>query len=146
VKIRNVDLAHDLPELERVFAAQGLPPACFPDLQMHYSRNGKDKGLIANPRYVVKKVVEGSDGRIALAGFAKITSEAYLLLDHAAETPGWRWEALQELTDAVAAEAKVKGIDCLTAYVPNHLIESFGPRLTAMKFIESPWKSYSRLL
>jgi hypothetical protein len=141
VKIRNVALEKDLPELQRIFASQGLPMECFPDLYTTY----QDKPVV-NPRYVVKKVVEAPNGTVALAGFVKITSEAFLLLDHEVESPDWRWEALQELVEEVSREARIKGVDVITAFVPHHLIKSFGPRLESMKFMQSPWKSYSRLL
>ena len=141
MKIRNIKLPDDFPELRRAFATQGLDDRCFPDLVIPY----KNKAIV-NPRYIVKKVVESTDGKVALAGFVKIVSEAYLLIDHSLETPEWRWEALQNLTEDVAGEAKIKGVDCLTAFVPDEIIKSFGPRLEAMKFVPSAWKSYSRLL
>lgn len=145
MRIRNLQLKQsnsDMPRIIEIFRGQGLPDNCFPPLLMP----GVKQKAIANPRFVVKKVVEEHGGRVVMAGFLKITSEAFLILDHSAQNPEWRWEALQKLVEEVAKEARIKGIDCITAFVPNELTDSFGPRLETMKFVRSPWASFSLLL
>lgn len=131
----------DFNRVREIFAQQNLPPQCMPDLVME-----KRKKLIFNPRFVVKKVVTDESGTVAMMGFVKVTSEAFLLLDHKVKDPAWRWEALQEMVEEMAKAARSKGIDCVTCWIPDHLAESFGPRMEALKFIRSPWVSYSRLL
>lgn len=131
----------DFDRAKEIFLQQNLPIQCLPDLVIQ-----KRKKTVFNPRFVVKKVVEDASGSVAMMGFVKVTSEAFLLLDHKAQDPLWRWEALQEMVEVMADEAKRKGLDCVTAWVPDHLVNTFGPRMEALKFIRSPWVSYSRLL
>lgn len=127
-----------MPRLGEIFRAQGIPPECWPPLFI--------KPGLKNPRFIVGKAVEEHGGRVVMAGFVKVTSEAFLILDHTAQTPEWRWDALQKMTEAVAKEARTKGIDVISAWVPNELVDSFGPRLEAMNFVKSPWQSFSLLL
>lgn len=131
----------DFNRVREIFAQQNLPPQCMPDLVME-----KRKKLIFNPRFVVRKVVEDSTGKVAMMGFVKVTCEAFLILDHKIQDPVWRWAALQEMVEQMASEARRKGLDCCTVWCPDHLVSSFGPRLEALKFIRSPWTSFSRLL
>lgn len=140
MKIRNVT-RKDLPSLQEIFHKQGIPKECFPDVYIEH------KGMeIPNPRFIIKKLVEQDSGQIAMAGFLKITSEAFLLLDHSIESPLWRWERLKELVKVVSEDAKLQGIDVITAWVPNDLTDSFGPRLEGLGFVKSPWQSFSLLL
>jgi hypothetical protein len=132
----------DYQALVNIFARQGLPVECLPEVMV---KDRKNK-LILNPRFVVKKVVEDGEGKIGMMGFVKVTSEAFLILDRQVRDPFWRWKALNEMVDHMAEEAKNKGLDCVTAWVPHNVVETFGPRLEALKFQRSPWVSYSRLL
>lgn len=140
MKIRDFQWA-DIPRLQEIFSLQGLPPQCWPELVLQ-----KGKKLIQNPRYAIKKLLEDESGKVAMAALLKVTSEPYLLLDHAAENPGWRWEALQALVEDMAAEAKKRGFEDATCWVPPDKIASFAPRLQALGFVPSPWQSFSRRL
>lgn len=131
----------DFEALKRIFAKQGLPDNCLPDITIH-----KNNKTILNPRFVVKKVVEDEAGNVGMMGFLRITSEAFLIIDHSVKDPAWRWMALQEMVEDMAAEAKRKGIDVVTAWLPESIVPTFGTRLEALQFVRSPWCSYSRLL
>lgn len=140
MKIRDYQWA-DFSRLQEIFKGRGLPQECMPDLAVQHKGE-----LVLNPRFVVRKSVEGEDGKVAMFGFVKVTSEAFLIVDVNAEDPVWRWKALAEMTDEMAEEAKKKGLDCVTAWVPDNMVEKFGPHLEALGFQKSPWQSYSRLL
>lgn len=122
----------DEKALKDIFLRQGLPEECMPDL--------KDKA------YIVKKVVEAPNGQIAMAGLIRKTCEPFLLLDHTAVDPAWRWMALQDLSENISLCAKIHGISECSTWIPPHLCDSFGPRLEALGFVRSPWQSWSKKL
>lgn len=99
----------------------------------------------SDPLYLIKKVAE-INGEIPLAAFTKVTAEQYLLLDHGWATPHERWELLREMRDVVVNEADARGLSDLTAWIPPILEKSFGPRLTQLGFVKSPWPSYTLVL
>ena len=131
----------DFHRVKRIFQNAGLPENCMPDIFLAY--NGK---LILNPRFAINRVVEDENGEIGCGAFLKITSEPFLLMDPTFKDPVWRWKALTEIMEDMAAEAKRKGLDETTCWVPPHLVESFGPRLQALGFVESPWVSFTKKL
>ena len=63
---------------------------------------------LENPLFFLRKIVD-DNGTVAMASFLKLTAEAFLLVDHAHDSPEWRWAALQKLTAATLHEAAVKG-------------------------------------
>lgn len=140
MNVRNFSIK-DYPAIKEIFARQGLPTNCMPELLLQY----KNK-IILNPRFQINRVCEDENGKIGVAAFLKITSEPYLLLDHGVGTPEWRWVALIELMENMAAEAKRKGLEDCTCWVPPHLVDSFGPRLLSLGFMESPWASFTKKL
>lgn len=144
MKVRNFQWS-DLARLQEIFAGQGIPPECWPEIALQIQKRNKAT-LIQNPRFPIKKVVEDESGKVAMAALLKITSEPFLVLDHHAENPGWRWQALTELVEALAADAKLRGLEDTTCWVPPNLVPSFGPRLQALGFVESPWQSFTRKL
>lgn len=130
----------DLPALQRIHAANGLPENCFPDL--YVDDGGK---LVDNPLFQIKAIVE-HDGQPMLASFVKLTSEVFLLVNHDVGTPEERWEALKSFTEYVKHEAFKLGLDVLTCWVPPEIEEAFGKRLKDLGFAKSPFQSYSMLL
>ena len=118
----------DLPAIQKIHQANGLPSNCLPDLD--------------NPLFFLRKVVDDG-GTICLASFLKLTAEAFLFVDHEHESPEWRWAALQKLTAATLHEASVKGVDSVSAWLPPPLEKSFAPRLVDLGWQRSPWPSYS---
>lgn len=144
MKIRDFRM-EDMPRLQEIFLQQGLPLECFPQLVLQVEKHGKPQ-LIANPRFVVRKVLEGDDGKIIQAALVKITSEPYFLSDTAASNPVARMTGFADLVEACAEEAKRKGLEDTTAWIPPHLEERFGPILKTVGFLPSPWASYTRKL
>jgi hypothetical protein len=123
----------------QIHAANGLPANCFPELVIKDETTGR---TVPNPLFLVKEVVE-HDGLPVMGGFLRATCEAYLILDHEAGTPEQRWEWLQELTKTVSEKAWARGLDEITVWVPDELIPSFEKRLLDLKFLRSPWQSYT---
>lgn len=142
MNIRKYDSALDLAELMRVHAANGLPAECFPELVIVEKSTGR---IVENPIYLIKEVVE-EDGKPVVAGFIKLTSEAYLILDHAAGTPEQRWDWLQALASHVSDLAYARGLDEITAWCPPELLPSFEKRLEDLGFVRSPWVSFTKKL
>jgi hypothetical protein len=127
IVVKNYTTEH-LAEIQRIHREAGLPPECMPNLE--------------NPLFFVRKVVD-DNGKVALAGFLKMTAEAFVLVDHEHESPEWRWAALQKLTAVTLHEAAVKTIQDVTAWLPPDVEKSFGSRLEALGFKRSPWPSFS---
>jgi hypothetical protein len=121
----------DWQAVKEMFVRSKLPENCFPNT--------------SSPLYLIRKVVD-VDGEIPMAAFTKVTAEQYLLLDHGWGAAQDRWELLTKLRDVVVAEAAQKGFEDLTAFVPPYLEKSFGPRLTQLGFLRSPWPSYTLVL
>lgn len=122
----------DEEKIKEIFLKQGLPENCMPDLK--------------SKLYIVKKVVESPDGQVAMAGFVRKTCEPFLILDHSAVDPAWRWMALQDLTDNISLCAKIHGMEDATCWIPPEVVDSFAPRLESLGFVKSPWQSFTRSL
>lgn len=108
-----------------------LPENCFPNT--------------SDPLFLIRKVMD-VDGEIPMAAFTKVTAEQYLLLDHGWRTPKDRWDLLMQMRDIVVIEASEKGFHDLSAWIPPQIEKSFGPRLTQMGFIRSPYPCYTLVL
>jgi len=125
--IRDFEIA-DLQNLSKIHEANGLPPNCFPDHK--------------DPLFLVKSILE-HEGQAVMACFLKVTSEVYLLVDHAKGTPEQRWEWLRQLTAHMKQEAWSRGLNEMSCWVPPEIEKSFGKRLTELGFVKSPWQSYT---
>lgn len=121
----------DLAAIERMHRESGLPANCLP--------------VLTNPLFKVK-IVADQQGKVVQAGFVKLTGEAFILVDHTHATPQERLDALEELVVHGLADAAKVGLDDVSAWLPPEVERAFGPRLKALGFRESPWKSYSALL
>jgi len=128
----------DFTTAQQIHAANGLDQCCLPDLTI-ITPTGKQE---ANPLFVVKSVYE-HEGKPALMSFLKITSELYLLVDHAVGTPEQRWEWLQEFKEHMKREAWRLGLEQMTCFVPPDIETSFEKRLRDLGFVKSPWQSYT---
>jgi hypothetical protein len=135
--IRDFEKA-DLVTVMDLLEANDLPIACLPDLTIE-TPEGKQE---PNPLFVVKRVME-HEGRTAMMCFLKVRSELYFFIDHRVGTPEQRWQWLKEFTEDMKYEACKKGLDQMTAFVPNDIDESFGKRLEELGFIRSKWVPYS---
>jgi hypothetical protein len=132
----------DLGALMRVHEANGLPANCFPELVI---ADRKTHRLVLNPLFIVREVgMEGDEP--AVAGFVKLTGEAFIILNHAVGDPEKRWEWLQQITDHCERLAWARGLDELTAWIPPDLVDSFEKRLKDLGFERSPWVSFTKKL
>jgi hypothetical protein len=121
----------DYEAIKRIHEASGLPENCLPDLE--------------NPLFILKEAVYDHRGNIAQAAFLKMTGEIYLLVDHNAENPEWRWDMLQKLAAFGLAKAHKHGIDDCTCWIPPEA-RWFERRVLALGFEKSPWPSYTARL
>lgn len=122
---------HDKEAIGRIHANSNLPAVCLFDCD--------------NPLHLLTQVVE-LHGQTALVGSVKLTGEAFLLVDHSIGTSEERWQALKALSATIEVSAMLRGLDCITAWIPPDIAKSFGPRLEELGYIKSPWVSYSKLL
>lgn len=130
--IRDFEL-EDILAFEEIHRQNGLPENCRPEFQ--------------NPLFIIKRVLEpNAGGRPAMGIFVKITSEVFLLLDHNIGTAEERWEWLKLITADMKRQAYIKGLEEISAWVPDDLVKSFGPRLQELGFQRSPWQSYTLLV
>jgi hypothetical protein len=121
----------DLEVIKRIHANSGLPVNCLPD--------------VFDSRFVVKRIAENGTGPM-MGGFLKLVGEIFLLVDHQHGTPEQRWEALQCLTAEGLFQASHMGLDCVTAWIPPEIEDSFAKRLGSLGFEKSKWNSYSAIL
>jgi hypothetical protein len=117
--------------VKEIFMRSKLPEVCMPNT--------------SDPLFLIRKVAE-IDGEIPMAAFTKVTAEQYLLLDHGWASAHERWELLREMRDVVVNEADARGFRDLTAWIPPQIDKSFGPRLTQLGFVRSPYPSYTLVL
>lgn len=132
----------DLATMFRIHEANGLPPNCFPEL---YIKDPKTQHLIANPNFLVNQVVE-IDSEPVMGGFIKLTSEAFLIVNHEKGTAEQRWEWLMALTSRVSDLAFARGLDEISAWIPPEILDSFEKRLEDLGFVRSPWVCFTKKL
>ncbi len=94
-----------------------------------------------DPLFFIKEVVQ-LDGKVAMAGFLKSTAEVYILVDHNAGNPAWRWAMLQQLAAHGLSRAANMGLDQATCWIPPEA-DRFAKRVEALGFVRSPWPSFT---
>lgn len=119
--------ARDISDIHRIHTQSGLPSNCFPNVN--------------DELFFIKEVVE-LDRKVAIAGFLKTTAEVYILVDHNAGTPDWRWGMLQQLAAHGLSRAAAMGLDQATCWIPPEA-GWFAKRVEALGFQRSPWPSYT---
>jgi hypothetical protein len=100
---------------------------------------------LADPLFLVRSVVE-EDGRPRMAGFLRLTAEAYLLADPREGSPRQRWRWLLALHEAVRQEAAARGLADVQAFLPPRVACAFGRRLAGLGWRRDPWTCYTRLV
>jgi hypothetical protein len=106
-------------------------------LELH-ALMGADYALdLARPDLIVKNVVV-EDDRPVMAVLGRLTTEAYLILDHAWGTPQDRMDELRRIIYVSAAEAKLYGIQDVHVWVPPRK-RCFSRRLRRMGFVDANW-------
>jgi hypothetical protein len=123
----------DLHALRQMHSSQGFDYA-FPDL--------------ADPIFVSKLVMEGDDGRVAMASLARLTCEIYLLVDRdSSAKPAVRWSQLRALHTAGERDLLARGLDDAHAWLPPPIAKRFGRRLASLGWQrDDTWTPYCRIL
>jgi hypothetical protein len=99
------------------------------------------------PSMVVKRLVV-DEGQLRLAGFLRLTSEAFMLGDiQRWRTPAWRLAALKILHDDMRHKAQILMLDDVHCWIPPSIEKSFGKRLLELGWSkERPWPVFSQRL
>lgn len=119
----------DLAQVQRLHEDMGIDYA-FPDL--------------GSPLFVIRKVAE-LEGRVVAASVFRIEAETYLWVDRR-ENPGEMFEIEKEMQKQMLSEAWSMGIECVVAWVPQHVEEKFAKRLKKLgwKRDREGWHSWSQ--
>ncbi|MFZ0908679.1 MAG: hypothetical protein WAN24_04330 [Candidatus Acidiferrales bacterium] len=122
----------DLPALHRMHESQGFDYA-FPDLR--------------NPLFLSKLIVEDDTGRAVMASLARLTCEAYLLVDPSAGNPRDRYAHLVALQRAGESDLRARGLEDAHAWLPPRIAARFGRRITQLGWLrDDAWTPYCRRL
>lgn len=116
--------------LRRMFEKQGFEYDC-PDFN--------DPGLIS-------KTIFESSGLPRMAIIARLTAEAYFLVDKDFGTPIEKWRAFLELHEAARKDCFTRGLDDIFCWIPPQIEKSFGRRLLRIGWGKNKWSSFNRLL
>lgn len=95
---------------------------------------------LEDPRMIVKKCLTDDAGKIRLAAFGRLQASAYLLVDGTWKSPQERLEAIEILEYAMIEQAKIAGLDQVTAQVTPR----FGRRLKQLGWERSIGVTYHR--
>lgn len=124
-------------------------PKDFDALVEIWRKQGVDYVLpdFTDPRFVCRRILENGTGRPEMAMLFRLTSEAYLLLDHEVGTPADRLEHLKALGDDAEQEMLAKGFQDFSFWLPPEMQKSFGRRLENAGFVkDSKWIPYTKRL
>lgn len=121
-------------------------PSDLPIIQAIHRAAGWDFSLpdFASPLIVANKVSTGPEGVIGSC-YLQLTAEAVLLLDPALD-PRRKFNAIQELNDAVISEAWRLGLDDLNARCSPETTQRFSKRLIQLGWHQTKpgWSAWSR--
>ena len=124
----------DLAELQRIHAESGFGYT-FPNL--------------SDPLFISKLILSDAHGRLKMASLARLTCEAYLLVDRAYDrfNARQRYEGLLELQRAGEADLMRKGLEDAHAWLPPSIARRFGRRLETLGWVrDDAWTPYCRRL
>lgn len=93
-----------------------------------------------DPHVVVKKCLVDERGIVRLVAFGRVQANAYLLVDGAWKSPQERLEAIEILEYAMVEQARIAGLDQVTAQVDPR----FGRRLQQLGWERSIGVTYHR--
>ena len=120
----------DAKALERIFERQAF----------EYQRPDAD-----DPSFVSKMIAE-KNGAAGMAILARLTAEAYFLVDPDFGTPLEKWEAFKELHEASRLDCYARGLDDIYCYVPPRIARPFSRRLLRLGWERNLWPSFNRSL
>ena len=102
-----------------------------------------------DPLFISKLILERADGRVAMASLARLTCEAYLLVDRTGgeSSPAQRYEEMVALQRAAEGDLMRKGLEDAHAWLPPVIARRFGGRLEALGWVrDDAWTPYCRRL
>jgi hypothetical protein len=119
----------DVPQLERIHAAQGFEYS-FPKLD--------------DPLYFIKLVGE-DDGRIVNAGIAHLTAEIFFLADLSAGSARQRFDNFVTLErEGCRVAYHQGGLSDLHCWLPPEVARPFGRRLMRLGWKRPLWTSFAK--
>ena len=86
---------------------------------------------------------EDDAGELVMALLARITSEAYLLMDREAGTPLERWQRFLVLHEAGRRAGVAAGLEDVSIWCPPELERTFGRRLKRLGWLRNKWPTYT---
>jgi hypothetical protein len=120
-------------------------PADLSALRLIHARQGFDYKFpdLADPIFVSKLVMQDEHGDILMASLARLTCEAYFLLDPDAGSPRERYSRLVALQERAAKDLERKGLDDAHAWLPPSIAKRFGRRIEQLGWIrDDKWTPY----
>lgn len=100
---------------------------------------------LSDARFFSHRVVWNKSG-ICMAGFLRLSAEAFLVCDPGWRTAAWRDLALRQLHRACRADATEKGVADVNCFVPPAIEKQFGRRLVRLgwnRYKGQEWRCYS---
>lgn len=95
-----------------------------------------------DPTFAIGAVA--SDSGVQMAGFAKITAEMFLFLDHDYADPETRWKLFLALHESVRRQAIEAGLQDLNFWLPPGVPEGFIRKLMQIGWSENhPWRTFT---
>lgn len=100
---------------------------------------------ISDSSFLSKTVME-RDGVVRMAVLARLTAEAYFLIDPAFGTPLEKWDMFKELHEAARLDCYARGLDDIYCFLPPKIEKPFGRRLMRLGWGRNLWPSFNRSL
>ena len=97
------------------------------------------------PLFCLKKAIIDEGGRIVGAVALRLTAEAYLWLD-GSRSEFQKSKALAILNETCAKEAKILGLNDVSAWIPTKILRCFKNTLESLGWRKSPWRCFSKML
>lgn len=98
-----------------------------------------------DPSLISKTVLE-KDGKVSMAILARLTAEAYFLIDPEVGSPQEKWEAFKGLHEASRLDCYARGLDDIYCWVPPQIQKPFGRRLLRLGWAHNLWPVFNRSL
>ena len=121
--------------------------ADFEQIRKLHSRSGFRYSLpdLSDPSFFSHRVVWDKSG-IAMAGFLRLSAEAFLICDPSWRNAAWRDLALRQLHRTCRGDASDKGVADVNCFIPPQIEKQFGRRLRRLgwnHYKGQEWRCYS---
>ncbi len=107
------------------------------------ARSQYDLPNLNGNNFLVKRVVE-SGNQIVAGAAARMTTEVFIWVDPAWESPRFRFEAFKFLHEQMRQELKEKGVEDVHAWVHPRIERAFGRRLMQLGWQRPLWTDFVR--